>query len=230
MCREHESTSWEHKWEHKRCCGCKEGPQGVPGMQGEQGIQGVPGPQGVAGNTGLQGPQGLQGPPGKDCERDDHCCDKTYLHVYSLLDQSLGPNGSPTDFAKFENAAEISPLDFDIIGAPGSGMVRFLKSGVYQMVWNADGKLTPPFPAPVPAWGLSVYRNGILIPQSSNAGFSESPDDEAISISCNFNVRINAGDILQVKNISSFAIELKSLQIGLVAPTVSVNFSAVLIS
>lgn len=247
-----------HEWEFKRCCGCKEGPQGVPGMQGPQGIQGqpghdghdgqpgpmgptgpmgpkgdqgIPGPQGQMGLTGLQGPQGSQGPPGKDCEpREPDCCHRAYLNMYSLSNQIIDPNGSPNDFAFLELADEISVGDFDTTLAATQGLIKFLKAGIYQLEWNVNGQLAPPFPAPVPSWGLAMYRNGLLIPASASASFNQSPDDKSNACSMVFNLRISAGDVLRIKNISKSSLILQATHLDLIAPTVAASFSAVQIA
>jgi hypothetical protein len=137
-------------------CNC----QGVQGPQGIQGIQGPQGPQGI---------QGPQGPAGKDCDCDcnrDHNCDCNvvpyFLSLYSLSDQSLDANGGANDFAILENVGESSsPSAFDFSLAATTGVIRVLIAGVYQLQWDADGMLSTPFPAPVPSWGLGLYRNGV---------------------------------------------------------------------
>ena len=145
MCRD------DHDWEFKRCCGCQQGPQGVPGMQGEQGIQGVSGPQGSPGQQGSQGVQGLQGPPGKDCEPQPCDCAEEYCNVWSEVNQTLGPWSSPTDTVKFEGSNEVSPA-FDTSMANITGEVKILQNGIYEFDFCVLGTLQPPFPAPVPPW------------------------------------------------------------------------------
>jgi len=238
--------------EYHKCCGCTQGPQGVPGKQGMQGIQGVPGPngatgpqgaagpagaigsqgaqgvagaQGPAGVAGPQGIQGLQGAPGKDCDNRD-CCQKGYLSLYSIKDQNLGANGSPTQFATLEALGVGTNTYFDWSLAATTGVIKVLIAGVYQLQWDADGMLTSPFSSPVPSWGLGLYRNGALLPGSAVAGFSQSPDDDANCLSALINVALAVGDLLQIRNISTSPIFLKSNHPELVAPMTSASFSA----
>jgi hypothetical protein len=238
-----------------KCCCCfgPQGPQGVAGLQGPQGIQGpvgqngnqgpagLQGIQGIQGSAGLngqngpmgpqgpqgvmgpEGPQGLQGIPGKDCNRD--CCDKCYLSLYSLSDQNLGENGSATDFVKLElvSAASDDCLDWSL--AATEGKVNILKDGVYVIQWNANGELSPPFPEPVPSWGLAFYKNGVVIPGSAQAGFTQSPDDDANMLASILIVNLVAGDSINIRNISTFPIFLKSNQPELVTPMTSASFN-----
>jgi hypothetical protein len=223
-------------------CGCCQGPQGIPGpqgvpgqtgLQGPQGAggpQGPAGPQGAAGPMGVQGPQGLQGLPGKDCEGDGHkCCDRCYGSVYSLVNQTLAANGNPGDFAIFEGKSAMSGDCIDWSMAP-SGVIKVLKSGDYKLEWTADGQLASPFPAPVPSWGLSIYRNGVSIPGTAIAGFSQSPDDDANCLTQLLNVSLVAGDVLMLKNISTFPIFIKGTHPELVVPTTSASFSILKLS
>ena len=211
-----------------------QGAQGVAGAQGPKGADGAPGAAGPAGAQGAngpmgpQGPQGLQGVPGKDCNPD--CCKKVYLNLYSIKDQSLGPNGSATDAVKLELTGQITLPDFDISLAATTGAVKFLKAGVYQLAWDACGQLAPPFPSPVPSWALGMYINGVLVPSSTTAGFSQSPDDDATSLAMVFNVKINVGDVMQIRSVATSPIFLKAIHPELVAPTVSGSFSALLIA
>lgn len=213
---------------HKKdCCCCIQGPQGVPGLQGEQGIQGVPGPQGIAGQNGAQGPQGLQGPAGVcDAEECTRCCKKCYVSLYSMTDQSLGVNGSATDFAKFEGVSAGTTDCIDWSLAASEGLIKVMESGNYIVQWNSNGQLTPPYPAPVPSWGLGIYKNGVFVPGTAEAGFNDSPDDDANFLANTIIMQINAGDSIKLRNVGSFAINLKSVHPEMVVPmtSASINF------
>lgn len=214
--------------EHKRCCGCKEGPQGVPGLQGPQGIQGLSGAQGIMGLQGLQGPQGLQGAPGKDCEASSSqdCCNFAYFSAYSILDQTLASLGSP----KFEAMNVTSgALDFDMSSAATAGEIKFLKHGVYSLQWGVDAKLSPPYPAPVPAWSFALYRNNALLAGSTSGGFSISPDDLVIHNSACLIVELFAGDILKIVNTSSLSVNAVANVTGSLVPLSSARLNASLV-
>lgn len=241
------------------CCFGPQGPQGVDGLQGPQGIQGTPGlngndgpqgpagiqgvqgpagpngnngvagsvgPQGVPGIQGAQGVQGIQGIPGKDCEKDDKCCERWYVSVYSLTAQALAPNASP--FLELVSSLS-SPLDFDISTTPTNGEIKVLKHGVYTLAWGFDGILSNPFPFPVPSWSLGIYRNGSLLPGSSSASCSISPDQIVTHASANLIIEFFAGDVLKLVNLAVVPINSVTVPFGSSVPTVasSININLV---
>ena len=204
----------------KRCCDCKEGPQGVPGLQGEQGIQGVPGSQGIMGPQGVQGVQGLQGPPGKDCDHSNRECNclAAYCNIYSEVDQLLTAWTTPGDFVKFQMSNSVSP-EFDISNAALLGEVKFLKKGIYSIAFSIEASLAPPFPAPVPVWALALFLNGAEVPGSSFGGFNQSPDDDVENAIGRVMVPVNANDIIKLRNISiGQGIVLKAIHPSLAFP------------
>jgi hypothetical protein len=221
MCKE-----YHHMNEHKRCCGCQEGPQGVPGSQGEQGVQGVPGPQGVPGQTGLQGPRGLQGAPGKDCEPSEQCCERAYVSLYSNVNQTLPSGGSPL----LEKMSILSsPLDFNVAMAPVSGEVTILKHGIYILNWGFDGLLTPPYPQPIPGWSLAIYHNGVFEPASASASFSISPDDLVIHTAGSYIDEFKVGDVIKLVNTSTLSINAVSSFAGTLVPVAAARLNMSLV-
>lgn len=203
-----------------------QGPAGAQGSPGQDGLQGPMGSQGPQGTVGAQGPQGLQGTPGKDCDRS--CCEKVYLSLFSEEDQSLTAFGGSKDYAVFNSVAVISsPLDFDISLAAAQGKVTFLKAGTYSLAWDADGQLSPPFPSPVPSWAMGFYVNGVFVNGSGIAGFSQSPDDDATCLTSLQSLIVKAGDVIQLRNVSTFPIFLKSIHPELVVPMTCASFSAI---
>lgn len=201
MCNENMHSEW------KRCpCCCEQGPQGPAGMQGPQGVQGVPGVQGIPGPAGAQGPQGMQGPPGvctpEQCHGEGCMCCENYANIYSILDQTIGVFGSGTDFVKFEQQNVVSS-DIDLSMANISGEIIIKKSGVYLISYSVEASLSPPFPAPVPSWALSIFKNGAQIPGSSFGGFNQSPDDDIENAGGSIIVNIIAGDKLVLRNIGT---------------------------
>lgn len=206
--------------EYKKCCGCSQGPQGVPGLQGDQGIQGVPGPQGIMGPQGVQGVQGLQGPAGKDCDNSNNqcVCPTAYCNVFSEVNQTLTAYTTPNDSVKFETSNQVS-AEFDISQANVNGEIKFLKSGIYAICYSIEANLQPPIPAPVPTWALSLFLNGARIPGSSFGGFNQSPDDDIENATGNCIVRVNANDLLKLRNISvNQGIMLKAIHAELAFP------------
>lgn len=210
---------------HHRCpCCCIEGPEGPAGTQGPQGISGPMGPQGPMGPTGSQGPRGPKGDPGKDCDcHDTHA----YLNIFSQLDQTLDASGGASDTAKFELLNALTPPFFDISMAALTGAIKVLVAGVYVVEWFANGMLQPPYPSPVPSWGLTLYKNGVAVPGASQAGFSQSPDDDASSISARVVIALAANDILTVENISMLPIILKAVHPELVVSATSCSLTVI---
>lgn len=246
--------------DHKnKCCCClgPQGPQGVTGLQGPQGIQGPmglngeigpqgpqgpkgdngtqgsQGPQGPQGIMGPEGPQGLQGTPGicncEDCpDRPCDCCE-VYANVYSIVDQSLGVFGSPNDFAKFEQQNVVSS-DIDTSMANISGEIGIMKTGIYEIAYYVEASLTPPFPAPVPSWAFSLFKNGVQIPGSSFGGFNQSPDDDIENASGAVIINVNSGDKISLRNIGTTqGVNLKSMHPELAFPVTcaSLNINCV---
>jgi hypothetical protein len=212
----------------RKCCKCgctgPQGPQGVPGLQGVPGPQGEPGnvgPQGIQGTPGPQGLQGLQGNAGEDCG-----CETAYLSLYTIDDQVIPSLGSP--FLDLENANS-GPLDFDITSASINGEIKVLHHGIYAIEWSFDGRLTPPYPFPVPAWSLGIYKNGILIPGSTSASFSLSPDELVVHDSASFIKEIDAGDIIKLVNTSLLPITAESVPTGTIFPVVSARINLILL-
>jgi len=215
---------------HMPCC--LQGPQGPAGLQGPQGVQGQSGPQGIMGPSGVQGPQGLQGPkgdPGKDCDCSQ-VGSKAYFNLYSQIDQHLTASGGALDYCKFPSANAITAPDFDISQSNVSGEVKFLKAGTYQIGYSVDGHLEAPFPSPVPSFGMGLYLNGNFVSGSAEAGFTQSPDDDSISLSCTVIIDVKAGDMLKLRSVSTSPVNLVSFHSDLVVPMASSTLFALQVS
>lgn len=217
MCKE---EHYDH-WDHKKCCDCKEGPQGVPGLQGPQGIQGVPGPQGNMGLTGLQGPQGLQGPAGKDCEPrppEEKCCCDRWANLFAIPPQLLQPFGQPNDTVVFQNQNAVSIGDFDLAMSSIDGSIKFLKSGIYYISWGAEAKVLPPIPSPTPSFSFGLWVNNLLVPGSVLSGYTQAPDDDTLHIDGDVIIQVNANDVLKLRNASSLNVSMNPNTIGIQFP------------
>jgi len=213
MCKEHESY-------HKDCCGCQEGPQGVPGEQGQQGLQGPQGPQGPAGQQGIQGPRGLQGAPGKDCEPrpDEKCCCQSYANVFANPPQLLQPFGTPGDAVLFQGQNAVSLGDFDLSMMGVDGSLKFLKSGVYYINWGAEAKVEPPIPSPTPSFSFGLWLNNIIVPGATLSGYTQAPNDDTLHISGEVLIQVLAGDVLKLRNASSLVVNMNPNTIGIQFP------------
>ena len=226
MCKDQMSSDYEYK----RCCGCKEGPQGIPGPQGPQGIQGVPGAQGAAGPQGLQGQQGLQGPPGKDCDSTNHECDcpAAYFNVYSSVQQQIQPYNVAGDTVKFNAQNAVSP-EFDFSMMNVNGDIKFLKHGIYSLGWLLQGRITPPIPQPVPSWSFGFWLNGILVPGSIYSGYTQAPGDDAAHSTAEVVIEVKANDVLRLRNTSSSIIDLNPNVGGSVFPITIASINCMMV-
>ncbi len=201
-----------------------QGPQGIQGVQGSKGDQGSAGAQGPQGVAGPQGPQGLQGVPGKDCEINECRCKSSWLSLYSLTNQTIPSLGSP-----FFDLISADSGDYDISSTAVNGEVKILVHGIYAISWGVDGKLTPPYPEPVPAWAFGVYRNGVLLPGTAAASFSITPDDLVVHNSSSGIVELFANDVIKLVNGCSLPVNVISSLIGVVIPTSCVRLNVSLV-
>jgi hypothetical protein len=119
--------------------------------------------------------------------------------------------------------------DFDVSLAATTGEIKCLKHGIYLLNWGFDGLLAPPYPFPVPAWGLEIYVNGISKPGTSSGSCSTSPDDICTHTSAEEIFEIMAGDVLKLVNICSLPIQAVNNPFGLLAPIASVRLNLGLI-
>lgn len=207
-----------------------EGPMGPAGLQGEQGFQGVPGAQGIMGPAGAQGPRGLQGPPGRDADSSNPSSNAPiFLNLWSAKNQTLGAYNSANDFVLFEGKNEASP-EFDISNANVNGEIKFLKAGTYLLSSSVKASLQPPIPSPVPTWGMAMFINNNYVPGSSFGGFNQSPNDDVTSASDQVVVKVNANDVLKLRNImNSQGVIVKSDHPELAFPLASASLNILLL-
>jgi len=220
MCKD--DMKYDH-YDHKKCCDCKEGPQGVPGLQGPQGIQGVPGPQGNMGLTGLQGPQGLQGPAGKDCEPrppSEKCCCDRWANLFASPPQTIAAFGTGADAVLFQGQNAVTAVDFDLSMMGVDGSVKFLKSGVYVINWGAEARVQPPIPQPTPSFSFGLWVNNVVVPGSVISGYTQAPNDDTLHIDNEVIISVQAGDVLKLRNASAFILEMAPNTIGIQFPVV----------
>ncbi len=191
-----------------------QGPRGEMGLQGPQGLQGRTGPQGVSGIQGLAGPQGIQGEMGPQGVTGG-----AVASLYSVLDQSLASGG----VVVFEGANTVSSSSYDVSAASSLGQIVFLKSGVYNISWGVEGKLTPPFSNPPPAWALSLYLDGVPVPGSCFPGFTLSPNGSSAFAGGRLAVAALAGQVLTLQSVSNLPITLSATTVGVFVPTISAS-------
>ena len=213
----------------KDCCCCIQGPQGVPGLQGEQGIQGVPGAQGIPGAQGLQGVQGLQGPAGvcsnEQCQGQGGSVCASYCNIWSQPPQILGANGAANDAVVFQFQNAVTAADFDLSQMSVDGSIKFLKSNTYSIAFGAEGKISQPVPSPVPSFSFALWKNNVLIPGSTISGYTQAPGDDTIQVTGQVMVDIVAGDVVKLRNASSYGIDMAPNTVGVLFPVTVANMN-----
>jgi hypothetical protein len=216
---------------------CNASMQGVQGQQGVQGIQGLPGavgpmgpkgdqgavgpigPQGVQGEMGIPGPQGIPGscvncnngggtvPPfGANAE---------FAEVYSKTNQVLGASPGPNQaggIVLLENTV-YNTANIDVSNVAINGQIKVNAAGWYDVATGICGALNP-VPSPLPVWTLSLFKNGILVPGSTFANQTISPEQQSNEIVADVFVKCAIGDVLTLANTSSNAVNINSPTLG----------------
>jgi Collagen triple helix repeat (20 copies) len=225
-------------------CNCKADPcaasmQGVQGQQGVQGIQGLPGavgpmgpkgdqgaigpmgPQGLQGEMGIQGPQGIPGscvncnstpvppvpPPfGSNAE---------FAEVFSKVPQTLAASPGVNQaggIVKLENTI-YNTTNIDVSNAAINGQVKINLAGWYDVATGICGTLNP-IASPLPVWTLSLFQNGVLVPGSTFANQTISPEQQSNEIVADVFVKCAVGDVLTLANTSVSPVLITSPVLG----------------
>jgi len=197
------------------------GPQGPQGSPGQMGAQGDPGAPGAVGPVGPMGPQGPQGPSGAGA--------LSYFNVYSASVQSLSPFGTGVgSVIKFDSINSVfGPSDYNLSAMTSLGQMVFLKHGVYELTWSAQGNLTPPIPIPLPSLGYGLFLNGVLIPGSSSSAFTNANDNLPADAGNSVIIEIPAGGIIDLRSISMSALSLQPILNGVSLPVVVASLNAI---
>ena len=212
------------------CCPGPMGPQGIPGNQGSQGIQGISGLQGAQGPMGEQGPQGPQGIPG-DCVDCPCMCDEPeFAEVYSIQQQnlamSLGLNLAGGVVILEQSI--FSTANIDISQASINGKIIVNKAGWYDIATGLCGSLNP-IQSPLPVWTLSLFKNGAIVPGSTFANMTLSPEQKANEIVADVFVHCLVGDVIELANTSTASILLTAPSLGTNAQTNSAYLKMILL-
>ena len=203
------------------------GPQGVPGLQGAAGTNGLPGtpgitgatgPQGIPGTTGPQGIQGLTGPQGPCCALSG-----TFVNVYSLLDQMVAPGS-----AVLMEGLNSTTISFDTSMTPITGSIVFSKAGIYEITWNVEGQLTPPYPTPTPGWSMGLTLDSVLVPGSVFGAYLTGPGEISRATGNSVIIAVAAGQTLQLVNTSINYVNLVSTAFGSSVPETAASVSITL--
>lgn len=222
----------EHEHEHghhEKCCDpCSKR------MQGEQGPQGIQGPRG---QDGLQGPQGMQGPQGiagtcVNCF--DHkpcvCPDPEFAEVFSTSTQDLAASpgfNMPGQIVILENSI-FATANIDISQAAINGKIIINRAGWYDVSTGMCGSLNP-IVSPLPVWTLSLFKNGVIVPGSTFANMTLSPEQKANEIVADVFVHCNVGDVIELSNTSTAPVVLTAPSLGTYAQTSSAYVKVVML-
>lgn len=203
-----------------------QGPQGVQGPAGANGRDGRDGQNGLNGKDGVdgqQGPQGIEGPQGipgtcVNCYPDHGHCDcpkPEYADLYSQQAQELiaspGPNqaGGVVLFA----SSTVATANIDISQAMTTGKVIINRAGWYDVSTGVCGTLNP-VSSPLLAWTMSLFQNGNIVPGSTAANMTLSPEQKANEIFADVFIHCNVGDVLTLANTSTSTLLISSPTLG----------------
>jgi len=149
-----------------------------------------------------------------------HCCESEFAEVYSSLPQTLmaspGPN-MPGQFALLEQTI-FATANIDVSLAASQGKIIVNKSVWYDIATGICASLNP-IASPLPVWSLSLFKNGIIVPGSTFANMTLSPEQKANEIVADVFVHCLAGDVIQLANTSNATIELNAPTLGTNATT-----------
>lgn len=188
------------------------GPQGLPGAPGPQGLPGSPGsagppgPIGVTGPIGPQGATGVQGPIGPMGPQGPQGVSGggSICSVYSQALQVIQPFGSPGSVVTFGNASEVfPPSDYDISGAPSNGELVVMTHGIYLVTYTIEAAISAPIPIPILPWSFGLYLDGVLVPGTVHAGFTENTLNQPSEINERRAFEILPGQVLTLQNTSN---------------------------
>jgi hypothetical protein len=123
----------------------------------------------------------------------------------------------------------MSPGDFDKSNAAITGEIVCLNHGFYLLNWGFDGLLAPPYPFPVPAWGLGIYLNGVVQLGTTSGSCSISPDDICTHTSAEDIIELKVGDVIKLVNICSQAVNAVTIPFGIVGQIAAARINLVMI-
>jgi len=165
-------------------------------------------------------------PHPKPCE----CPEPEFAEVYSILTQDLsaspGPN-MPGQVVALENTI-YATANIDVSLAASSGKVMVNRAGWYDVYTGLCGALNP-IASPLPVWTLSLFRNGVIVPGSTFANMTLSPEQKSNEITADVFVHLDKGDYLELANTSNAAIQLTAPLLGTNAQTNSAYMKLILL-
>lgn len=159
------------------------------------------------------------------------CCEKPeFAEVYSNATQGLFASPGPNlagQVVLLENTIFSTPM-IDVSQAASMGRVIVNRAGWYDVYTGMCGSLNP-IASPLPVWTLFLFKNGVLVPGSTFANMTISPEQKANEIVADVFVHLNAGDYIELANTSSASVVLQAPSLGTFAQTNSAYMKIVLL-
>jgi hypothetical protein len=170
------------------------------------------------------------GKDGGDSGHDCKCDEPEFAEIYSNVDQPLAASAGANmagGVVLLEQSVFAS-ANIDISQASANGKIYVNKSGWYDVLTGICASLNP-IASPLPVWSLSLFKNGVIVPGSTFANMTLSPEQKANQIVADVFVHLNAGDYLELANTSSAAIQLSAPTLGTNAQTNSAYLKLIML-
>lgn len=153
-----------------------------------------------------------------------------FAQVYSGVPQTLSASPSsnlPGQIALLEQTV-YATANIDVSLAASQGKVIINKAGWYDIATGICAALNP-IASPLPVWSLSLFKNGVIVPASTFANMTLSPEQKANEIVADVFVHCNVGDVIELANTSTATIELSAPTLGTNAATNSAYMKIILL-
>ena len=111
---------------------------------------------------------------------EGNCCDLEFAEVYSTTAQNLIASPGPNlmgGVVILENTIH-STLNIDVSNSSINGKIIINKDGWYDVYTGMCGALNP-ISSPLKVWTLSLFKNGIIVPGSTFANMTLSPEQKS---------------------------------------------------
>jgi hypothetical protein len=126
-----------------------------------------------------------------------------------------------------ENSIFATP-NIDISNAAINGKIIINRDGWYDVYTGMCAALNP-ISSPLPVWTLSLFKNGIIVPGSTFANMTLSPEQKSNEVVADVFVHCLKGDVLELANTSTALINLTAPTLGTNAQTNSAYLKVILL-
>jgi len=173
--------------------------------------------------------------PEPECKEYHHhhkceCPKPEYAEVYSQVNQTLAASPGPNQkggVAMLEKTI-FSTSGIDVSQAAGNGKIIINKAGKYDVYTGICGALNP-IQSPLKVWTLSLFLNGVIVPASTFASMTISPEQKSNQVVADVFLHLAKGDYLQLCNTSDSVIELTAPTLGTFAQPNSAYLKLILL-